>query len=278
MHATACQHRDRSNPVVHGCAAARIHGVGQALALYVPEMPVVARGGHGKILQLDDPAHCATSGLGLLQRHGPGTTARLPPHGAQFTVQCHQRMAHPLLLQHRRHAVHRVALGDAAQVDLHRRVLACAALGGVQLQAGMGGWMGGTACAADGGGIGRGARRAKAPGVHQRTHADVEGALAQAADVQCAGQDVQHLARQVHPSTHRRVVQAHQVAVGLPGRHLRIHPLHGSGQVLAQGVPLRLGPWCAGDGPARTHGGPVQRGMPSGSGFRTHLRHNVPPL
>jgi hypothetical protein len=111
--------------------------VRQAVAGDLHEAPVVARGGNGQILQFDHAVHRALAGLGALERNGPGAAVGLRADGAQFAVERRQRMAHPMALQHLGHAIDRVALGDAAQVDRERRVLARAARRQVELQAGV---------------------------------------------------------------------------------------------------------------------------------------------
>ena len=150
-------------------------------------------------------------------------------------------MPYAVLLQHLGHSVHRIALGNAAQVDLYGGVFAGETCRSVQLQAVLGGHRQGLACFADRLCVGCVAHRAKSPGIDQRPHAWVECAIAQPLDFERTVQNFQDLRGQGHPVAHGCVVQAHEVTVGLPGRHLRIHLLHGSGQVLAQDVQLRLG-------------------------------------
>ena len=98
MHTGTCQHGDRGHRVVHWCGAAGIHGVRQARIAHIQVVPVVTRGGHGQVLQLDHPVHCAVSGLGGFERYGPGRTAGLAAHCAQFAIERHQRMRRPVLL------------------------------------------------------------------------------------------------------------------------------------------------------------------------------------
>ncbi|MCY1378678.1 hypothetical protein D9M69_663340 [compost metagenome] len=71
--------------------------------------------------------HRAAPILGAFERHSPGHAAGLAAHGAQLTIQGSQRMAHTVLSQHGFHAIHRVALGNAAQVELQGGALAGAA-------------------------------------------------------------------------------------------------------------------------------------------------------
>ncbi len=61
---------------------------------------------------------------------------------------------------------------------------------------------------------------------HRVAHADVEGAARGAPDLEPEAQDLHQPRRHRHPASGRRRVQAHQVAVGLPGGHLRVHLVH----------------------------------------------------
>ena len=156
----------------------------QALALHGKKTPVVARGGHGHVLQFQHALRAALAGHGRFYRHGPGRAAGLAAQGAQFTVQRHQRLVDAVLAQHCRHAVHGIAFGNAAQVDGARGMAARALAGHVQLQPGRGGLVGLLACLLDGGGIGRAAHWAKAPGIDQGAHARVKSTAAGLAHLQ----------------------------------------------------------------------------------------------
>ena len=118
MHTGACQHGDRGDGVVHGCGAACVHGVCEARIAHLQIAPVVARGGHGQVLQFDDTMHRTLSCLRAFERHRPRPTAGLAAHGAQLPIKRHQRLLHAVLQQQGGHAVHRVALGNAAQIEL----------------------------------------------------------------------------------------------------------------------------------------------------------------
>ena len=79
-------------------------------------------------------------------------------------------------------------------------------------------------------------------------------------DIERAGQHLQHFGGQFDPGVHGRTVQAHEVAVRLPGRHLLVHLLHCGGEVPAQGRQVQAGVGIHTGGPARAHGRAVQGG------------------
>ena len=95
FHAGARQHGDRGNRIVHRRGAARVHGVRQARLAHLQIAPVVARGGHSQVLQLDHPRTARRPCIGRFERHGPGRTAGLAAQGAQFPIKRRQRMPHP---------------------------------------------------------------------------------------------------------------------------------------------------------------------------------------
>ncbi len=268
-----------------GRCAAAIHRVRHARIADLNQATVVSRGGHGQVLKFDHAMRRTAPGLGALQGYRPRLAVGLAAQGMQLAIEGYQCVADAVVLQHGHHAIHGVALGNAAQVDLQARAFAGTPCGEVQLQAFVRGAVGIVAGGADRLRIGRIAHRTEAPGVDQRSDGGIKGTRAQPADIQRPGQHLQHLFGQFHPRIDGCPVQAHQVAVGLPGGHLRIHLLHRSlqGSVQQFGVSVRRR--VAADRPARSHGRAMQvqagasgvrvcafrlRGM-----VRTRLRHSA---
>jgi hypothetical protein len=226
------------------------------------------------------PRTARCPGVGLLQCHGPGRAAGLAAHGPQLAIQRHQRMQHAVPLQHGGHAVHRVALGNAAQVQLHRRVLAGAACGPVQFQ---------VPCSVCTGMGWRAARMAAASGASRAApnprHPPERPRLDQTRRRSGAGLPAR---RPAPPAAQRAGSPRCRRArgSGAPGRWWAsrgtfarppaapLRPGLGAGPSQVQG-----GVGIQADRPARAHGRAVQGGALAGcSGFRTRLRHNAPWL
>ena len=135
------------------------------------------------------------------------------------------------------------------------------------------------ACCANGLCVGRLAHRTKPPGIDQSTHAGMECTCTQALHLQRALQHLQNFRRERHPFVHRRTVQAHQVAVWFPGRHLCIHLLHRSSKVLPQDRQLNSWARVDTDRPASAHRRAMQcHALATDCRFRRHLRHSAPRL
>ena len=124
-----------------------------------------------------------------------------------------------------------IPLGDAVQVERERRRLSDKAGRRVDLERMVGGRPVGRHRGADP--VGCRCVRPEAPGRHRVAHADVEGSVRGAPDLEPEPQYLPQPIRHRHPRAHGRRVEAHEVAVGLPGGHLGVHLVDGGLQCRA---------------------------------------------
>ncbi len=203
-------------------------------------------------------------------RDAPCRSVRPKAERTHFAVDPDKGVFDPVIAKCLGQPVDPVALGDAVQIQ--RDAGGLAHVVAVQLQNLMRRAARGLHRCTDA--IGRGGLRPEAPGRHRVPHAGVEGPARGAPDLEAEAQDVSKALGHRHPLAHRRRVDPHQVAVGLPGRHLSVHFVHGRLQRGADrvGVDARL---CVEQcRPTRAHRRAVQS---DGRALSRHLRHTAPP-
>ena len=241
------------------------------MSLNVDPVTIIARGGNGRILQFHDRPGAAPVRVRVFYCDGPAAAIRSQAEGAHLAVDPDKRIGDAKVQQHLRQPVHAMALGDPVQIQRQRRVFAHALT--VGLQALMRRAAPGFHRRDDGlliGGIG-----AEPPRPDGVAHADIEGAPADLSDRQPKPQHMRQLRRNSDPFSHRRRIEAHQVAVWLPGGHLRVHLGHGLLQRGLHRHHVEAGRSEEQRRPACSHGLPVQRVTRKVS---RHPRHIVPPL
>ena len=142
-------------------------------------------------------------------------------------------------------------------------------------------------------GVAQALRRRNAPesepsrwrdGESVRTGGRIEGAIAQAADLERALQHFERLGRQFDPCAGRGPVQAHEIAARLPRRHLGIDALDRGSQRPLQDREIQAGRGVHARGPARAHRRAAQRAahergartsVHGGRRVRRHLPHSA---
>ncbi|MCY1431340.1 hypothetical protein D9M71_473050 [compost metagenome] len=248
-------------------AAVRVEGVRVALAVALAPVAVVAGGGDGGVGQLQAGEHLAPAVGRRLQGDAPGAVGLLAT-GAQLAVDAHQIALDAVALQAAGQLVDAEALGDAVEVEADLGLLAHGTPFAVEGQC-----RGGRAT----GRLDRARRRrAETPGADLGAEGDVEGAVRQAADMQPGEQYLVQLVRQVEPLPDRRAVQAHQGGVRLPGRHLRIDPVHRRLQLGLDGLGVEPGGGVEHRAEAAAHGLPAQAVAHQRVGFSKRLHGSAP--
>ena len=207
----------------------------------------------------------------FLQRDRPGCAAGFRTAAAHLAVDADEPARQPEAVEDARHLIDAKALGDARQIELERRPLARAASGAVKLQQ-----IGGCGASAgkrdDRGGVSAARGGAEAPCLDETADADVERPVGVAPDVERRHEHGHQFLGQRHPIVRLRLVEPHEIGVGLPGRHLAIDPVDGCGERHLDRSDIQVVCSVKDRGPARAHGRPVQAGTRQGHGLSRHLR------
>ena len=261
-------HRDRGWRGQQRRTAPRVHRMRQAAALHAYPVPIITRGCDSSVLKGQDGMGRAALMVGGLDGDGPGLPAGAQAHGAHLSVDADKGIGYVMVLQDLGQPVDAMTLGDPVQVQGQGRDLAGPVR--VNLQCLMRGALWGLHRRADRLRVGR--CRPKAPGTHGTALPDVKGPIRGAANFDPKLQDPCQIVRHGMPCANGCRVQAHQIAVGFPCGHLRIHGLDRCLQRRLHRCRIKPRRGKEQRRPARAHGRAVQRVAHKVS---RHLRHSA---
>ena len=104
--------------MLDGASRARVDGVGDAAAVHLAIVPVVAGGGDSCILQREDRMRRPALGVRRLDRNGPGLAVWPHTHRPHLAVNPYESGGNPMIAQGLGQAVDAIALGDTVEVEL----------------------------------------------------------------------------------------------------------------------------------------------------------------